>query len=1015
MTRVLARTGWLVAAVTITVLGIELVSVEPSAAAVVGTGAVLALARVVVEEVPASRVLEAFRTRRRQRRARRLHLRWTGRRGRLPAAASYAGRRELDARAQGERRVAAGEPATTGLYAEYVPRDLDPLLDECIAAGGLVILEGPAASGKTRSARAALRRLPPGRRLVVPAGPDALRRLADVGDGFSSAVVWLDDLELAIREGGLDPHVLERISRPGLTILATLRSEERESLEALDGQRGRAVAQLFGTATFVAVPPTWSEAEFHRAAATDDPLLDAAMANRHGLQITEYLAAAPLLLARWRGAKEGRHAIGAAVVTAALDARRCGYSGPIPRTLLAALAPHYLTPQEQHRTVGDLLEEGLAWAVTPVRGHAACLLPSYDDTFEPFDQLVAHRAATADMAAVPDPVWEVLADRMPVADVLAFAREAQREGRLGVAERVLANALRAHPTDVDLAAALGSVLSADPKRHRDAEDWLRRAAEAAHPGAMANLGRLLANDPLRADEAERWLRAASGETRSRVAAEAEAEKGNGVAEPAFGGNGLGLPDYTAVDSPVDAATGTSAETASSGLADPVVASMVSSDPTMLSSDPTPGRTPSEPTPSGSASPEPALSDSPSGSASPDLPSADLTSAESVAPESVAPDDRPVSDPPTGFLDAVLVDERPLPLRALDRILGRSRQAAAERFGVRVQRTVEWLAERFRTRHLEVLEADRLGPDWLPAPGLDRLLGSGVRVAARLLEVAVGSILAVTLTVVVLALEPVALPEAPSVAEPWRLAIGAVALAVGVLVMLRRTLDGPIGLPDETTGLRFKPWGPFETLWRWWAGRLDWLVAGAYGWAAAYLLLLGGAGDASWLLLGLGLLALLATAPFVIGAVRRRVRRWWQPLAVRPEPYVALYSGVEGAAMTSAVTGVSSAVLGGAVGLAGVRMLEPVVAPADAAVVLAPVMVAVIGAALVRFLQVGGLFWIRHLGTRLVAWRRGMSLSRRFFEVAAERGLLVRVPAGFGFPDPETRRDLARAYRRGGAR
>jgi hypothetical protein len=60
--------------------------------------------------------------------------------------------------------------------------------------------------------------------------------------------------------------------------------------------------------------------------------------------VAEYLAAGPQLLAEWRDAwSPGQHPRGAALVAAAVDARRAGLHTPVAEALLRRLHEHYLT------------------------------------------------------------------------------------------------------------------------------------------------------------------------------------------------------------------------------------------------------------------------------------------------------------------------------------------------------------------------------------------------------------------------------------------------------------------------------------------------------------------------------------------------------------------------------------------------------------------------------------------------------------------------------------------------
>lgn len=96
----------------------------------------------------------------------------------------------------------------------YVPRDCDATVDRALAAGGLVLLEGPSASGKSRTAYEAMRRCLPDRILLVPNAAGSLRELVDSGYELRDAVIWLDDLERFLGPSGLDIHLLHRICPP---------------------------------------------------------------------------------------------------------------------------------------------------------------------------------------------------------------------------------------------------------------------------------------------------------------------------------------------------------------------------------------------------------------------------------------------------------------------------------------------------------------------------------------------------------------------------------------------------------------------------------------------------------------------------------------------------------------------------------------------------------------------------------------------------------------------------------
>src|SRR6266567_5339067 len=77
----------------------------------------------------------------------------------------------------------------------YIRRDQDEELDAAIEQGGLVIIQGPSATGKTRTAYEAIRRSEESRSLLIPRGPDSFSALIEAGWEPRDLVIWLDDLE----------------------------------------------------------------------------------------------------------------------------------------------------------------------------------------------------------------------------------------------------------------------------------------------------------------------------------------------------------------------------------------------------------------------------------------------------------------------------------------------------------------------------------------------------------------------------------------------------------------------------------------------------------------------------------------------------------------------------------------------------------------------------------------------------------------------------------------------------
>ncbi|MET8089656.1 tetratricopeptide repeat protein [Micromonospora sp. NPDC005220] len=409
----------------------------------------------------------------------------------------------------------------------YVARTGDDNLEWAIAEGGIVLLHGRAAAGKSRSALEAIRRLRPRHRLFVPAKPGALRELVEAGYPISDAVVWLDDLERFLTPGGVDQALLQRLCPPGradVVLVATIRDEELSRLDhaailgrdgtelvaGMDEAAAKLVAQIRGRRRIL-VGQYLTDQERTAAENTGDARIAAALTA--GVGFAEYLAAGPAMMRRWSVGDGPMFEVGHALISAGVDCRRAGYTAPVSRDILAKLYRPYLSLAWRHRADLPTIGEGLAWACERVLGASSCLLPHEGGTYTASDYLLDRTAIGQGPLAttpVPDHVWTTLL-------AIATARQAVRIGvqaydtpRPEVAEH--AWRIAADAGDTRATFYLG-VLFAERDDDREAEDWYRRAAAAGNNRAMNNLGVLLAG---RGDdrEAEEWYRraAAAGNT-----------------------------------------------------------------------------------------------------------------------------------------------------------------------------------------------------------------------------------------------------------------------------------------------------------------------------------------------------------------------------------------------------------------------------------------------------------------------------------------------------------------------
>jgi hypothetical protein len=149
-------------------------------------------------------------------------------------------------------------------------------------------------------------------------------------------------------------------------VLATLRPQSWISLTASpDGDTDPyAQARELLIGSDIPVPAAFHVQQMDQVAKTGDARLALAAHLAQDGQVTQFLAGAPELLARYRNAPPAA----AAVIQAAMDARRLGISHALPYTFLEKAAPGYLTDFEWDQLGEDWLEQALAYATAPCRG-----------------------------------------------------------------------------------------------------------------------------------------------------------------------------------------------------------------------------------------------------------------------------------------------------------------------------------------------------------------------------------------------------------------------------------------------------------------------------------------------------------------------------------------------------------------------------------------------------------------------------------------------------------------------
>ena len=332
-------------------------------------------------------------------------------------------------------------------------------------------------------------------------------------------VLWLDDLETYLGASGLTPaHAGRLLAGPGhhRVIVATIRAAELDRITAqaeADDEAGRRAAsdlrQVLDQAHPIRISRMFTPAEVDRARVRAwDPRIADALGQAGSYGIAEYLAAGPALLQAWENARvssRGPHARGAALVAAAIDIRRAGWTSVLPRDLLTQAHEHYLTDPEHVRTPSEPLDQAWDWATQQREATTALLRPNSADPgeVEAFDYLIdTIQRRDGPLAQAPEPTIRAAISHATPADANSIAEVAYAQGRYQLAERGLRRALSMQATDPHLGAEHPDTLASrnnlaevlhDLGRLEDAEAEHRAVLEirtrilgAEHPDTLAS-------------------------------------------------------------------------------------------------------------------------------------------------------------------------------------------------------------------------------------------------------------------------------------------------------------------------------------------------------------------------------------------------------------------------------------------------------------------------------------------------------------------------------------------------
>lgn len=334
----------------------------------------------------------------------------------------------------------------------YIERHFEAELRAAIRSGGFTLLVGDAAAGKTRSAFEAMRAVVPGHALIVPATAAHMRAAVTSALSVAHSVLWLDDLRTFLRDGDGDgitrKDVVELLAGTGhrRVILATMRTMDESSL--IGGSSGsaradslipvRSVLDQVGSRIFV--DRLFNDSELGRArelAGTDDRLMAAlryAAGSGHdqdiGIGIGEYLASGPQIYDQWTDAwSRGVAPRAAALIAAAVDCRRAGFTAPLPRQLLDTLHEEYLVDHGGARLLPEDIDTAWAWALDLRESGSAPMQRADDDHYEVFGYLIDAFQRKHGSEPVPERVARAALDCADAPDAGTIAAVAWTQDR----------------------------------------------------------------------------------------------------------------------------------------------------------------------------------------------------------------------------------------------------------------------------------------------------------------------------------------------------------------------------------------------------------------------------------------------------------------------------------------------------------------------------------------------------------------------------------------------------------
>ncbi|WP_405976508.1 alpha/beta fold hydrolase [Streptomyces sp. NBC_00988] len=401
----------------------------------------------------------------------------------------------------------------------YVPRAHDQHLADVVAAAaiegrsGIALLVGGSSTGKTRAcweALAALREAG-GWRVWHPVDPNPETMLSELPVLAPRTVLWLNESERFLLTPGT--AVGERVAaalrtlladqdRGPFLILGTIWPRYWAELTALPspppGPDPHAHARYLLAGNEIRVPAAFTNIDLDRlrTKAVGDSRLQQAASHSAG-QVTQYLTGVPELIRLFRHAPP----VAAALIQAAMDARRLGHPHDLPHDLLVHTTAGYLDDLTWHQTSADWFDQALSFTSAPCHGLPGPLgpvrprpgsTPGWKGIHYRLSDYLEQTGRIERAGIVPPPAfWEAVAATLTDPAVLTvIGDQARMRCRFQHAVKLYRAAARLGSIDALVAEATIKEQAGDRVA---AEELFRAAAEHDHPVALRRLGRLHEN------------------------------------------------------------------------------------------------------------------------------------------------------------------------------------------------------------------------------------------------------------------------------------------------------------------------------------------------------------------------------------------------------------------------------------------------------------------------------------------------------------------------------------------